>query len=198
MTHKILLVTGFEPFGGETINPSWEAVKLLPGAIGPWKLHKLCLPVVYGQAAALAEAEVRRIQAQGILCIGQAGRRDAVTPETVAINLRCAALPDNAGILCREEPVIPQAPAAYFSTIPVTAMVEAIEAAGIPAKRSLSAGGYVCNDLLYTLLHRFRDADIPIGFLHIPYLPQQAGEGVPSLPLEQAVSALKAAVEALS
>ncbi len=194
MAQRTLLVTGFEPFGGETVNPSWEAVKALPQNIGPWRLHKLCLPVVYGKAGALAWEAARRLSADGILCVGQAGGRDAVTPETLAINLRYSALADNDGVRLEDVPVVPGGPAAYFSTAPVAAMVEAIHAAGVPARRSLSAGGYVCNDLLYTLLHRFRDGQIPIGFLHIPYLPSQAGENRPSLPLEQAVAALTAAI----
>ncbi len=132
-----------------------------------------------------------------ILCVGQAGGRSAITPEVVAINLREANIADNAGNRPVNTPVIPQGPAAYFSTVPVRQMVSAINAAGVNSSLSLSAGAFVCNDTLYTLLHRYCGSSTQVGFVHIPHLPQQAPEGKPSMALEQMVAGLTAAIEAL-
>ncbi|MBO4377407.1 MAG: pyroglutamyl-peptidase I [Clostridia bacterium] len=189
-----LLITGFEPFGGDAVNPSWEAVQALPEQIGQYQLHKLRLPVVFGKAAEMAVAEAERLQADAVLAIGLAGGRRAVTPEVVAINLRDAGIPDNAGLQPHDEPIAPGAPAAYFATLPVRAMKDAIRAADIPAMLSYSAGVYVCNDLMYSLLHHFAGTQVRCGFMHVPYLPDM---GTPSLPLEKITAAVKAAVETL-
>ncbi len=194
---KRILVTGFEPFGGETINPSWEAVKLLPERIGDFCLKKLCIPVVFGLAADTVWEAAQGYAPDVILCVGQAGGRAAITPEKVGINLREGSLADNAGNLYRETPVVPGAPAAYFSTLPVSRMVQAVKDLEIPAVISYSAGAYVCNDTLYTLLHRYSGSPVRVGFIHIPYLPQQAGEKAPSLPLEIMVRGLEAAISAI-
>ncbi len=194
---KKLLITGFDPFGGESINPSWEAVRLLPDQIGCFALTKLQIPTVFGVAAQAVLEAVEKIDPDVILCVGQAGGRSAITPEVVAINLREANIPDNAGNRPVNTPVIPQGPAAYFATVPVRQMVSAINAAGIPGSLSLSAGAFVCNDTLYTLLHRYYGSSTQVGFVHIPYLPQQAPEGKPSMALEQMVAGLAAAIKAL-
>ena len=189
-----LLITGFEPFGGDTVNPSWEAVKALPEQIGQYQLYKLRLPVVFGKAAEMAIAKAERLQADAVLAIGLAGGRRAVTPEAVAINLRDAGIPDNAGLQPHDEPIVPGAPAAYFATLPVRAMRDAIRAADIPAALSYSAGVYVCNDIMYSLLHHFAGTQVRCGFMHVPYLPDM---GSPSLPLETITAAVQAAVEVL-
>ena len=189
-----LLVTGFAPFGGETINPSWEAVKRLPDKIEDTVIFKAELPVVYGEAAEIALEKAKKLGADAVLCVGQAGGRDAVTPELIGINLRDCAIPDNAGKLCTREPAEPKAADGYFSTLPVFAMAEAIRKAGIPAKVSYSAGTFVCNDLLYTLLCRFSGTDVKVCFVHLPFLPEQAGDKFPSLTLEQDIAALTAAI----
>lgn len=193
---KQLLLTGFEPFGGETVNPSWEAVSRLPTQLGDWHIHKLQLPVVFGTAADLLWEAAKDIRPDGILCIGQAGGRAGITPEQVAINLRNGT--DNAGIFYQDAPVIPDGPAAYFATLPVRNMVQSLEKAGIAAAVSYSAGTYVCNDTLYTLLHRCAGTKTRVGFLHIPYLPQQAKNGAPSLPLPELVRALEQAILGIS
>lgn len=198
MKDKTLLITGFDPFGGETVNPSWEAVRLLPERIGAYRLVKQQLPTVYGRAAEVAIAKAEEISPDAIVCIGQAGKRAAVTPEVIGINLREGSIPDNAGVLLTDTPIDPQGPAAYFATLPVRDMVEAIRAASLPASLSYSAGAFVCNDLLYSLLHRFRGTSLPIGFIHVPFLPEQAGEGVPSMTLADIVTALTAAISVLS
>lgn len=191
---KHLLITGFAPFGGETVNPSWEAVSLLPDIVGDTVLHKRELPVIFTAAAEDLWGEVQRLRPDAVLCVGQAGSRGAVTPEYVAINLRHARIADNAGQQPRDEAIVPGGPAAYFATVPVRRMVEAIEATGVPCACSYTAGTFVCNEVLYSLLHRLRDTEISAGFIHVPYLPEQ---GSPSLTLEEMVRALTAAVSAL-
>ena len=193
MTQK-LLITGFDPFGGETINPAWEAVKLLPDCIGPFRIHKLQIPTVFDLAAETVLKTAETIHPDVILCVGQAGGRAAVTPERVAINLRDARISDNQGNQPTEAPIVPDGPAAYFSTVPVSSMAQSIRDAGLPGQVSNTAGTFVCNDTLYTLLHHYAGTPVRVGFIHVPYLPQQ---GTPSLPLEQTAAALAAAIEAL-
>ena len=195
---KKLLITGFDPFGGANRNPSREAVMALPDTVGDYVLTKLEIPTVFGLAAETVLQAAEALCPDVILCVGQAGGRAAITPEVVAINLREASIPDNAGNQPKNMPVVENAPAAYFSTLPVRAMAEGVKAAGIPCSLSYSAGVFVCNDLLYTLLHHYDGTDTRVGFVHIPYLPEQAGEGVASLPLEDAVRGLTAAILALS
>ncbi len=194
---KRLLITGFDPFGGEAVNPSREAVMRLPETIGHYEVTKLEVPTVFGLASETVLAQAEKLCPDAIICVGQAGGRRAVTPEVVAINLREATIPDNAGNRPVNEPIIQGAPAAYFATLPVRDMVEAVKARGLPCALSYSAGAFVCNDLLYTLLHRYHQTDVKVGFIHIPYLPEQAREGTPSLPLEAVVEALTAAIQAL-
>ena len=195
---KKLLITGFDPFGGESVNPAREAVMALPDAVGDYTLTKLEIPTVFGLAAETVLRAAEALCPDVILCVGQAGGRAAITPEVVAINLREASIPDNLGYTPQNQPVVAHAPAAYFSTLPVRAMAEGVKAAGIPCSLSYSAGVFVCNDLLYTLLHHYDGTDTRVGFVHIPYLPEQAKEGVASLPLEDAVRGLTAAIQALS
>jgi pyroglutamyl-peptidase len=195
---KQLLITGFDPFGGASVNPAREAVMALPDVVGDYALTKLEIPTVFGLAAETVLRAAKILCPDVILCVGQAGGRAAITPEVVAINLREASIPDNAGNQPKNMPVVENAPAAYFSTLPVRAMAEGVKAAGIPCSLSYSAGVFVCNDLLYTLLHHYDGTDTRVGFVHIPYLPEQAGEGVASLPLEDAVRGLTAAIQAIT
>jgi pyroglutamyl-peptidase len=195
---KQLLITGFDPFGGASVNPAREAVMALPDVVGDYALTKLEIPTVFGLAADTVLQAAEALCPNVILCVGQAGGRAAITPEVVAINLREASIPDNAGNQPKNMPVVENAPAAYFSTLPVRAMAEGVKAAGIPCSLSYSAGVFVCNDLLYTLLHHYDGTDTRVGFVHIPYLPEQAGEGVASLPLEDAVRGLTAAIQAIT
>ncbi len=189
-----LLITGFEPFGGSSINAAWSAVDSLPERIGAWELHKLQLPTVFGTAAQRVLAAAEELRPDAVLCVGQAGGRGGVTPEMAALNLRFARIPDNAGQSPMDEPVIPGGPAAYFATLPARVMTNAIQAAGLPAAVSYSAGVFVCNDLFYSLLHHFRDTPTRVGFIHVPFLPQQ---GEPSLPLKDTSAALVTAILAL-
>lgn len=195
---KKLLITGFDPFGGESINPSWEAVRLLPHRVGDYEITKLQIPTVFGLAARTVLTAAQELQPDVILCVGQAGGRKSITPEVVAINLREASIADNAGNQPVNVPVVAQGPAAYFATVPVRDMVKAMEQAGFPAALSYSAGTFVCNDVLYTLLHHYDGSPVRVGFIHVPFLPEQAKEGVPSMPLEQIAQALEAAIGALA
>lgn len=191
MIMKKLLITGFDPFGGERINPAWEAVKLLPEQIGDYSLTKLQIPTVFKCGAQAVINAAQTIQPDLILCIGQAGGRSAVTPERIAVNIRDAKIDDNLGNHPRGEYVVPNGPAAYFATVDVMAMAEACEVHSIPATVSNSAGAFVCNDVFYTLLHHYNRTNTRVGFIHVPWLPEQ---GTPSLPLAQTAAALEAMI----
>lgn len=192
---KKLLITGFEPFGGESINPSWEAVKLLPNEINGYSLTKLLIPVVFGEAAKNVINASDEICPDVVLSIGQAGGRKAVTPELVGINLRHSTEPDNGGNKPMDEPIILGGENAYFSTLPVRKISDAINCAGVPSKVSYTAGAYVCNDVIYTLLAHFSGSKTRFGFIHIPYCTEQNKE--PSMDLSEIVKALTVAIENL-
>lgn len=189
---KKLLITGFDPFGGATVNPAWEAVKLLPDQIGQYTLSKLQIPTVFGSGAETVLNAANSLQPDLILCIGQAGGRSAVTPERIAVNIRDARIADNKGNQPSGEYVTPNGPAAYFATVDVISMAQAAASHDIPATVSNSAGAFVCNDVFYTLLHHYDQTSTRVGFIHVPWLPEQ---GNPSLPLEQTVAALEAMIE---
>lgn len=191
---KKLLITGFDPFGGETINPSWEAVKLLPEVIGEYEVHKMEIPTVVALAAKIVLDKAAEVRPDVILCVGQAGGRSGVTPERIGINIRSARIPDNAGNQPVEQTIVPDGPDGIFSTVPVAKMAQAIQDAGLLGAVSNTAGAFVCNDTLYLLLHHYAGTDVRVGFIHVPYLPQQ---GTPNMPLEQIVQALTAAISAL-
>ena len=188
-----LLITGFDPFGGASINPAWEAVKLLPDTIGDFELTKLEIPTVFGLATEKVLEKAAEVWPDVILCIGQAGGRGSVTPERIGVNIRDAKISDNAGNQPVGQFVEGDGPAAYFSTVPVMAMANAIQAAGLPGQVSNSAGAFVCNDTLYGVLHHYAGTNVKVGFIHVPWLPEQ---GSPSLPLEQTAQALEAAIRA--
>ena len=190
---KKLLITGFEPFGGETTNPSWEAVLRLPDVIGEYELIKLCVPVIFGEAARIVIAEAESISADAVIAVGQAGGRAAITPELVGINLRHAEIPDNKGNQPKDEPINANGEKAYFSTLPVRRMAEAISDSGIAANVSYSAGAYVCNDLLYTLLSHFEGSKTRACFIHVPYSKEQGKE--PSMDLNEIKKGLLVAIE---
>ena len=190
---KKLLITGFDPFGGAAVNPSWLAVQGLPDVVGDYELCKLEIPTVFGEATRIVLEKAAQFQPDVVLCVGQAGGRAAVTPERIGVNILDARICDNAGNQPKGEFVDENGPAAYFATVPVLAMAEAIEAAGIQATVSNSAGAFVCNDTLYGLLHHYAGTPVRVGFIHVPYIPQQAE---PSMPLEQITAGLAAAIRA--
>ncbi|MBE6942853.1 MAG: pyroglutamyl-peptidase I [Ruminococcaceae bacterium] len=190
---KKLLITGFDPFGGETTNPSWDAVCQLPSKIGGYQLTKLRIPVVFGKAAEAVMHTASEIHPDAILCIGQAGGRSAITPELVGINLRHASIPDNDGNQPQDEPILADGKTAYFSTLPVRKIAEALNGAGISAQVSYSAGAYVCNDVLYTLLAALEGSTTKVGFIHVPYSASQ--QKAPAMELADIVKGLCVAIE---
>lgn len=165
-----ILVTAFDPFGGAETNSSLEVLRALPERIGSAKLEKRILPTVFGLSARLAQEEAEQLRPDAVVCLGQAAGRKSITPERVAVNLMDADRPDNRGNQPVDEPVVPGGAAAYFSTLPVKAMAAAVREAGVPAAVSNTAGTFVCNSLMYAMLHYAAACrpDLPCGFVHVP------------------------------
>ena len=197
-----ILITGFAPFGGESINPSYEAVKLLPDLIDNCHVIKLEIPCVFYESLSVLEDAIRSHSPHLVLCVGQAGGRFCVTPERVAINLDDARIPDNSGSQPIDTPIFDDGPNAYFSTLPIKAMADAVRAAGIPAAVSNSAGTYVCNHVMYGLLHLLvtvpEFAGIRGGFVHVPFATEQILDkpDKPSLSMRQITEGLLSCVRA--
>ena len=194
----MILFTGFEPFGGETVNPAFEAVRLLPDSAGGMPIRRLRLPTSFRYAGETLLEAVDAWRPEAVVCVGQAGGRKTVTPEKVAINYIDARIPDNDGAQPADVPIRADGPAAYFATLPVRAIDEAIRAAGVPCAVSYSAGCYVCNFVMYTLLDHLAQTapDVLGGFIHVPYAAEQtAGKpaGTPSLTVAQMTQALTCA-----
>jgi pyroglutamyl-peptidase len=175
VTHTRVLLTGFEPFGGEHINPSWQIAQSLHGQIlGNARVQALCLPTVFGASILTLKQALRLHRPQLVLCLGQAGGRAELTMERVAINVDDARIPDNAGARPIDQPVVQRAPAAYFSSLPIKAMVLAMQQAGLPAAVSQTAGTFVCNHVFYGLMRTLsRRPGVRGGFMHVPWLPEQ-------------------------
>ncbi|HEM2815521.1 TPA: pyroglutamyl-peptidase I [Streptococcus suis] len=196
-----ILVTGFDPFGGEAINPALETIKALPRTVAGAEIMIVEVPTVFDKAARVLEEKMAEFQPDVVLCIGQAGGRVDLTPERVAINQDDARIPDNEGQQPIDRTIRPDGPAAYFSTLPIKAMVEAIRSVGIPASVSNTAGTFVCNHLMYQALYLTEKSfpNTKAGFLHIPYLPEQVLDkpGVPSMSLEVIVQGIEAAISAI-
>lgn len=195
-----ILLTGFTPFGDETINPSWEAVRQLHDRdiAGHCVVARL-LPTVFEASQRELEQAVHEIQPTILLGVGQAGGRSRLSIERVAINVQDARLPDNEGAQPIDEPVMVDGPAAYFSTLPIKAMLGALQDQGLPAEISNTAGTYVCNHVSYLMLHlAARKPGLRAGFIHIPYLPTQAARlpNMPSMAAEDVVRGLAVALEA--
>lgn len=195
---KTVLITGFEPFGGESVNPSWEVVSGLDNAIiDGCRVVARQLPCVFGESLAVLNGAIDALSPSLVLAVGQAGGRTDITVERVAINVDDARIADNQGQQPVDVPVVADGPAAWFSTLPIKAMVMAMRNAGIPASVSQTAGTFVCNHVMYGLLHKLRDAPaVKGGFIHIPYLPQQAAQhpGAPSMAAETVRRALEVAI----
>ena len=196
-----ILVTGFDPFGGETVNPALEAVKSLPSEIHGAEVHWVAIPTVFYKAAEVLETAIVRYQPDAVLCIGQAGGRASLTPERVAINQDDARIPDNQGNQPIDTPIRLDGQAAYFSTLPIKAMVQAIKEEGLPATVSNTAGTFVCNHLMYQALY-LADKKFPhmrAGFMHIPYMTEQVinKTNTASMNLTDIVRGIEAAIGAI-
>lgn len=196
-----LLVTGFDPFGGEKINPALEAVRGLENTIKGAEIKKLEIPTVFGKAAEVVKAAIDEFHPDVVLNVGQAGGRFALTPERVAINVDDARIPDNEGNQPIDEAIQEQGDAAYFTQLPVKAMVTAIKAAGLPGAVSNTAGTFVCNHIMYQVQYLI-DTHYPTlkgGFIHVPFIPEQVVDKAdqPFMNLTDMTKGLTAAIEAI-
>ncbi|MBB5935323.1 pyroglutamyl-peptidase I [Streptomyces zagrosensis] len=193
-----VLLTGFEPFGGEPVNPSWTAVQLaVKEPLAGVEFHTAELPCVFGAALDALHAAVEAADPDVVLCVGQAGGRTDITVERLAINVDDARIPDNAGAQPIDEPVIPGGPAGYFAALPVKACVAAAREAGVPASVSQTAGTFVCNHVFYGLMHLIATERPTLrgGFVHVPYAPEQVlDRAAPALPAASGAAALRAIV----
>ncbi|MBU1442627.1 MAG: pyroglutamyl-peptidase I [Gammaproteobacteria bacterium] len=195
-----VLLTGFEPFDREPLNPSWEAVRALDGwRCGSATVRARRLSCVFGRALEELSGHMEALRPRLVICVGLAGGRAEISPERIAINLDDGRIADNAGAQPIDQPVVPGAPAAYFSTLPIKAIVRDLLAAGVPASVSNTAGTFVCNHLFFGLMHRLAAkprSSTRGGFIHVPYADEQAERfpGEPSLPLETITEALRVAV----
>ena len=191
-----VLLTGFEPFGNATSNPSGEIVKQISGD----NIVTAILPVAYTQSADRLLSLIEQHKPDVVICLGQAEGRIAITPERVAINLDDARLADNQGVLRNDVKILQDGPDAYFSTLPVNDIVAAIKVQGIPAAISLSAGAFLCNHVFYMAQNKFVDSDVRSGFVHVPLMDSQAAEfpGLPTMPLDQMVTAVRAMLEVVA
>jgi pyroglutamyl-peptidase len=189
------LVTGFESFGGDGVNPSFEALKRLPARLGTLDIATASLPVIFGEALPALRAAIAESAPDIVLCTGLAGGRAELSLERIAINIDDARIPDNGGNQPIDRPVVAGASAAYFATLPIKAAVAALREAGLPAAVSNSAGTFLCNHVFYGLMHEAATRRLPFrgGFLHVPYLPSQAAQyrGTPSMALEQIVEGIE-------
>jgi pyroglutamyl-peptidase len=197
-----ILITGFEPFGGQSINPSWEVARVLDGLQGlPAQVRAVQLPCVFEQAPAVLLRALEDVRPDIVLALGQAEGRSDISVERVAINIMDARIADNALAQPIDQPVAAGGPAAYFSTLPIKHLVARMRAAGFPASVSQTAGTFVCNQVFYALQHALAGRGVRSGFVHVPLLPEQAahwpGPTLPSMPLGTQVAALTVALRCL-
>lgn len=190
-----IFLTGFEPFGTASSNPSGEIVKQISGD----NIVTAILPVAYTGSAERLLALIAEHNPDVVMCLGQAEGRTQITPEKVAINLDDAHLPDNAGVQRSDIKILDNGLDAYFTTLPIKEMVEAAKAAGVPASVSLSAGAFLCNHVFYVAQNNFSGSNVRSGFVHVPLMDSQAPEfpGMPTMPLDQMVKAVRAMLEVL-
>ena len=190
-----VLLTGFEPFGTATTNPSGEIVKQISGD----NIVTAILPVAYAQSAEKLLALIAEHNPDVVISLGQAEGRTAITPEKIAINLDDARLADNEGVMRNDVKILVNGPDAYFSTLPINEIVDAIKARGIPASVSLSGGAFLCNHVFYVAQNKFAGTNVRSGFVHVPLMDSQAPEfpGLPTMPLDQMVTAVRAMLEVL-
>ncbi len=184
-----VLLTGFEPFGTATSNPSGEIVKQISGD----NIVTAILPVAYAESAERLLGLIAEHNPDVVICLGQAEGRTQITPERIAINLDDARIADNEGVMRNDVPIIQGGPVAYETTLPVKEFVKAMNAAGVPAAVSLSAGAFLCNHIFYVAQNKFAGTNLRSGFVHVPLMDSQAPEfpGLPTMPLDQMVNAVK-------
>jgi pyroglutamyl-peptidase len=197
-----ILVTGFEPFGGEPINPSWEAVRRLNGDTGGVRIERLLVPTTYADSIGTVTEAVDRLRPAAVVMVGQAGGRAELSIERVAVNLDDSQGPDNAGVLREDAPIVAQGPTAYLATLPVKQVVAGLCSAGFPADGSNTAGLFICNHLFYGVVHHIvtHNLDTQAGFVHVPFLPEQVvgKPGTPSMSLDTIVAGLDCIVAVMT
>lgn len=196
-----ILVTGFDPFGGESVNPAWEAVSRLPETINGAEVVRMLIPTSFERAPQKILEKVRECRPDYVISVGQAAGRTAITPERIAINMMSASIPDNDGEQPTEQKIEDNGPDGYFSLLPVVEMVKAIEAAGLPGRISNTAGTFVCNRVMYSVLHACHTEfpEMRSGFIHVPCIPEQTEKHPEwfSLPVEEITRGLEAALSVL-
>lgn len=196
-----ILITGFDPFGGEKINPAWEAVRALPDNIDGIEVVKLQIPTVFKKSAKKLFENIDSVKPDVVICVGQAGGRYEFSVERVAINVDDGRIPDNDGYQPVDSPVFEDGENAYFSTLPIKAIVEEVKKAGIPAAVSNTAGTYVCNHIMYSLLYYLNKNNLNIkgGFIHVPFIPEQVVEkkNTPYMELTRITKALEISIKAI-
>ena len=194
---KRVLLTGFEPFAGASLNPSEQIVNALKASqIEGVELHTAVLPVVFTESSELLRHLIKLHKPDVVICLGQAEGRREISFERVAINLDDARLADNAGRVVLDQPVVAAGPSAHFTTLPVKEMVAAVRAEGIAAGLSTTAGTFVCNHIFYAMQHELAETSVRSGFIHVPLMPEQASEfeGLPTMPLDQQVRGIEVAI----
>ena len=191
----MILLTGFEPFGKATLNPSGEIIKQISGE----NIVTAILPVAYAQSAERLLQLIAEHNPDVVISLGQAEGRTQITPERIAINLDDARLADNQGVIRNDVPIIAGGPVAYESTLPIKEIVKAINDAGVPAAVSLSAGAFLCNHVFYLAQDYFKETNVRSGFVHVPLMDEQGPEfpGLPTMPLDQMVKAIRTMLEVL-
>lgn len=197
-----ILVTGFEPFGGQSLNPSWEVARALHGLqLQGAMVVAVQLPCVFAQALPALQQALAQHTPDIVLALGQAEGRCDLSVERIAINVMDARIPDNAGAQPIDVPVIAGGPASYFSTLPIKSLVAGLRASGFPASVSQTAGTFVCNQVFYALQHTLAGQGVHSGFVHLPLLPEQAahwpGPSLPSWPVGLQIAAVKQALDLL-
>lgn len=196
-----VLITGFDPFGGEKINPAWEAVKALPDNIDGIEVVKLQIPTVFKKSAKKLFENIDSVKPDVVICVGQAGGRYEFSVERVAINIDDGRIPDNDGYQPVDSPVFEDGENAYFSTLPIKAIVEEVKKVGIPSAVSNTAGTYVCNHIMYSLLYYLNKNNLNIkgGFIHVPFIPEQVIEkkNTPYMELTRITKALEISIKAI-
>ncbi|MGL5412669.1 MULTISPECIES: pyroglutamyl-peptidase I [Bacteria] len=197
-----VLITGFDPFGGESINPAWEAVKAMKDNIDGIEVIKLQIPTVFKKSAEKLFAGIEEHKPDAVICIGQAGGRYDMSVERVAINMDDGRIPDNEGYQPIDTPVYEDGENAYFATLPIKGIVEEIKLAKIPASVSNTAGTYVCNHIMYSLLYYISKNNLNVkgGFIHVPYITEQVVDkkNMPYMEVTTITKALECAVQALN
>lgn len=198
-----ILLTAFDPFGGEAVNPALEAVKLVADKIGDVDVVKLEVPTVFGKSIDTVSAAMEKEKPDAVLCIGQAGGRYDLTPERVAINLDDARIKDNEGNQPIDQPIFADGEPAYFTTLPIKAMVQAIRKVGVPSSVSNSAGTFVCNHLMYGVLYTIakKYPGMKGGFMHVPFVPSQVVNRptpAPCLNMKDIAAGIEAALAAIA